>query len=257
VTTRGAAASARAFASWIACVASGCGAAKAPLPSNATEGDGPTAERAFRDSLALDHASPAERRAVAARKRAGDLFARDCQSGIPEACWWARALLDEDARFDAQIAANCAGGHALSCRAAKPQFGLSRVQLHDGCVAGILSECIELAQTTDSVDESAFAWERACGITRSTCRSAAEAFLESEPRDTVKARDMLELACSSGRSDDCLVLGAAYSRGDLVEPVRGRGDVVRDYACGTTPQRAGAACAQGTNVPLIRPKIDI
>jgi hypothetical protein len=256
VTTRGAAASARAFASWIACVASGCGAAKAPLPSNATEGDGPTAERAFRDSLALDHASPAERRAVAARKRAGDLFARDCQSGFPEACWWARALLD-DARFDAQIAANCDGGHALSCRAAKHDIRLSRVQLREGCGAGIVSECVQLAQTTESVDETRFAWERACSITRSTCRSAAEAFLESEPRDTVKARDMLELACSSGRVDDCVVLGAAYLRGELVEPVRARGRVVYDFACGTTPQRAGTVCAQGTSVPLIRPKIDI
>jgi hypothetical protein len=216
-----------------------------------------TAERSFRDSLAMDQASPAERRAIAARKRAGDLYARDCRSGIPESCWWARALLDDEAGFDAQIAANCAGGHALSCRAAKHDIGLSRVQLHEGCAAGIVSECIQLARTTESDEETRFAWERACTITRTTCRSAAESFLETEPRDPAKARDMLELACAVGRADDCVVLGAGYLRGELVEPVRGRGDVVRDYACGTTPQRAGVACAQSTSAPLIRPKIDI
>jgi hypothetical protein len=244
-----------ALASWLAFVATGCGSAPAPVPSNTTA-DGISAERAFRDSLAMDQASPAERRAVAARKRAGDLFARDCRSGIPEACWWARALLD-DVGFDAQIAANCDRGHALSCRAAKHDIDLSRGHLHEGCAAGIVSGCIQLAQTTESVDETRFAWERACGITRATCRSAAESFLESEPRDPAKARDMLELGCAVGRADECVVLGAGYLRGELVEPVRGRGDVVREFACGTTPQRAGAACAQSTTAPLIRPKIDI
>ncbi len=241
----------------IACaVTVGCGAPTPALPSNAIA-QGPSAERAFRDSLAPDHhASPADGTTIAARKRAGELFASDCRAGVAEACWWARALLDDD-RFDEHVAANCASGHALSCRAAKRQPDLSEKQLHEGCASGVVAECVHLAQTTESAEETRFAWERACSITPTTCRDAAEAFLELEPPDLVKARDMLELACSAGRAGDCVVLGAAYMRGELVEPVPGRGRVVYEFACSGNPQRAGKACADGTSTPLLRPKIDI
>lgn len=60
------------------------------------------------------------------------------------------------------------------------------------------------------------------------------------------------------RSAECLVLAAAYLRGDLEEPVQTRGRTLYDYACGTTPPRAGAkACERGTATPLVRPKIEI
>ncbi|MFN0252865.1 MAG: hypothetical protein ACKV2T_38680 [Kofleriaceae bacterium] len=121
----------------------------------------------------------------------------------------------------------------------------------------VLTVTVPVPLCADSIGETRFAWERACAINRTTCRSAAGAFLEGEPRDPIKARDMLELGCSFGRADDCLALGAAYLRGELVEPVRGRGRVVYDYACGTPPKRAGTACAEGIRTPLLRPNIDI
>lgn len=241
----------RAAIALIGCAIAACGSSsKRTLPSNHAAGE-LSAERAFLDSIAPDYSPPAERHAFATRKRAGDLYARDCRGGIPEACWWAKALLG-DADFDARIEANCEGGHVMSCRAVRLQSGLTQAELHDGCAAGIDVECVELARTTDSTSESRFAWERSCMITRATCRSAAEEFLETEPRDPVKARDLLELGCPFERAD-CVPLAAAYLRKELVEPRAGRGRLLYDYACAT----AGRGCEKGTNTPLVRTKIDI
>lgn len=171
-----------------------------------------------------------------AHRRAYATYKDVCLRGDRGACLRATPSNWNDKDLVARIEASCRVGDDLSCRYIAwlhdKELELSETELHRGCAAGVYGECDRLNNSA-SVSERRYAAEASCtrGRDNLQCVFVAESYLQDEPRNPLRARYFLELACQSLDIDTCDRLAIAYQKGQLAEPVPGRGNELRRFVC--------------------------
>jgi len=199
------------------------------------------AERALEKSLELDYTAPIRPRSgPEARSAALQLYVSACLAGENAACIRATLGYSYEYAIKNHIRASCRSGDAISCRYLvwlkdrwdETYASLPVTELRRGCVAGLLAECERLA-AGPAVSERRLGAEMYCRLFHGYCLIAGESYLRDHPRDVARARDVLELGCQLLDEDACDRLVVAYQRGELREPVPGRGPDLHRFLCST------------------------
>lgn len=228
---------------WLAAISTmaACAAKSAAPPLAVTNVEADSMEAAARllaKSMEVSYEGPVKSRPMLQTLwRAHELYASLCLDGNANACLTASRHPPfgiEDAIFK-RIARNCTAGHTLSCRwnhtPDESQLEtLSLAQLREGCVVGVDTDCLALAET-GSLRDARFGYDTACAYSHMYCDEAVDSYLKNKPRDPERARYLLELTCQRDDLFACHRLAYAYEQGELAEPTPGRRTIVKAFLC--------------------------
>ena len=162
---------------------------------------------------------------------------------------WDRATWDQ--RGEAAAARECSRGFSSACQTVEAPSERVLELARAGCWAGLLLDCQILYEETVDDAERILAADHLCLFSVELCQELGNLRLTAKDptlRSAQGARDAYERGCAWDLKT-CFALGVLYARGQLPEPVKGRGLALVEDSCPIAEQGCDVLVELRASVP--------